>query len=188
MIGPLFTISAVNVARAAVRQAEARIPVEDLVEITVGSHDPGPVAEMYVLVTSPAGRQPEILVDDGAVRDCLDSEDAQTAQAETQQLVDRLAAEILTTVEAARVQDSGSPHGDSAWRTTPRLGKGGTVEGMGRWADERVEAKQESMDPTLVLTGRQELHRGWSLPAGWVGIVNDLHSDLLGEYEVLDVS
>lgn len=62
---------------------------------------------------------------------------------------------------------------------------------FGRWADQHPEARQELVDPTIVLAGAStEVPRGWELPAGWVLIVNRLHRglvDLLGNYEVVRV-
>lgn len=55
------------------------------------------------------------------------------------------------------------------------------------YADEHPEAAQDLIDPSIRRSGKDGFERSWSLPAGWVRIVNDLHADLrrlLGDYEV----
>lgn len=55
------------------------------------------------------------------------------------------------------------------------------------YADEHPEAAQDLVDPSIRLVERGRSGRSWTLPAGWVRIVNDLHADLsclLGDYEV----
>lgn len=55
------------------------------------------------------------------------------------------------------------------------------------YADEHPEAAQDLVDPSIRLSERDGSEHSWTLPAGWVRIVNDLHADLsrpLGEYEV----
>ncbi len=54
------------------------------------------------------------------------------------------------------------------------------------WADEQPEALQTRADPTIELTESE----AWELPAGWVSIVNDLHTQLLeaiGSYSIRQV-
>jgi hypothetical protein len=68
MVGELFTISPVNVARAAVRAAGPRLD-DPMTPMPVGSHDPHGFHRVYVEV---GGR--EVAVDDGAVRACLAGE------------------------------------------------------------------------------------------------------------------
>lgn len=56
------------------------------------------------------------------------------------------------------------------------------------FADEHPAALQELADPTIVLDGGQPELYAWSLPAGWTGLVNRLHRELLavhGEYVVV---
>jgi hypothetical protein len=45
-----------------------------------------------------------------------------------------------------------------------------------RWADEHPEALQELVDPTIRVVA-SDLRPAWTLPAGWVRIVNELHND-----------
>lgn len=55
-----------------------------------------------------------------------------------------------------------------------------------RWADEHPDARQDLVDPTVKVLGDDYAER-WALAAGWVGIVNALHAELLellGNYEV----
>lgn len=56
-----------------------------------------------------------------------------------------------------------------------------------RWADQHPEALKELVDPSIrIVDGR--LGYRWALPAGWVGIVNRLHADLieiLGDYQLI---
>lgn len=59
-VGPLFTISAINVARAAVRQAEAKLPPDAPVAITVEVHDPADSNRLHVAVTGTDGQVREI--------------------------------------------------------------------------------------------------------------------------------
>lgn len=47
-----------------------------------------------------------------------------------------------------------------------------------RWADERPEADQTLVDPTIRLDDAHP-RRGWALPAGWVSAVNTLHARLV---------
>lgn len=46
-----------------------------------------------------------------------------------------------------------------------------------RWADEHPEADQTLIDSTIRLD-EDHPRRGWSLVAGWVTVVNDLHARL----------
>lgn len=48
-----------------------------------------------------------------------------------------------------------------------------------RWADQRPEALQDLVDPTLTLANGVEVRTAWALPTGWVRIVNRLHRDLV---------
>lgn len=60
------------------------------------------------------------------------------------------------------------------------------LHGRPLFADEHPEALQELVDPTIEL--RDE--KSWGLPAGWVGIVNRLHADLvelLGDYVITEI-
>lgn len=51
-VGRLFTISTINVARAAVSEAERAVSIDALVDIHVGSHGPDGSAQLYVEVSS----------------------------------------------------------------------------------------------------------------------------------------
>ncbi|MEP9391108.1 hypothetical protein ABLE94_02465 [Gordonia sp. VNK1] len=57
------------------------------------------------------------------------------------------------------------------------------------FADEYSEADQASLDPTIPVVPRDGNRVGAvEIPAGWVGIVNQLHADLtdaLGDYRVI---
>ncbi|MBT1619994.1 type II toxin-antitoxin system ParD family antitoxin [Curtobacterium flaccumfaciens pv. poinsettiae] len=100
-IGPLFTISTINVARAAVREAKREIPTDAPVDIQVGSHKADGSAQLYVEVASHAGETCKIDVDDVAVETCLAERDYDTLHRMVSDPVERLAREISA---AAREQ------------------------------------------------------------------------------------
>lgn len=55
------------------------------------------------------------------------------------------------------------------------------------WADEHPEALSTLADPSIRLTGDD----AWSLPAGWVPLVNELHATLvavMGDYQLEQAS
>lgn len=59
------------------------------------------------------------------------------------------------------------------------------------YADEHPEALQDLADPTIRLWEGELVQEVWSMPAGWVRLVNRLHADLVdlvGDYEVTDAS
>lgn len=96
--GPPFTISAINVARAAVRQVEREIPIDAPVDIQVGSRRRDGSAQLYVEVSSHAGETSQIDVDDAAVETCLAERDYDAARRMVSDLVERLAGEIKAAV------------------------------------------------------------------------------------------
>jgi hypothetical protein len=52
MVGPLFTVSTINVARAAIRNAEHGLSLEAPVEVKVGAHDPSKPNNRHVRAQS----------------------------------------------------------------------------------------------------------------------------------------
>lgn len=97
MLGELFTISAINLARAAVRAVEQRLDPLTPVDITIGSRDPDGSERLFIRVGSADAPGIEIDVDDEAVRVCLDEE----GSGATHRLVDGLAREIVAAVREA---------------------------------------------------------------------------------------
>jgi hypothetical protein len=70
-VGPLFTISAINVARAAVHEAGRAISIDAPVDIHVGCYGRDGSAHLYVEVSSRGGSVQRIDVDDAEVSACL---------------------------------------------------------------------------------------------------------------------
>lgn len=99
-VGPLFTISAINVARAAVREVERAISIDAPVDIHVGSYARDGSAQLYVAVSSRDGRVQRINVDDAAVSACLAEQDHDTSHRMVSDLMDRLAREIRAAARA----------------------------------------------------------------------------------------
>ncbi|GAA1338607.1 MULTISPECIES: hypothetical protein [Bacteria] len=99
-VGPLFTISTINVARAAVREAEHAVSIDAPVDIRVGSHEPDGSARLYVEVSSHSGATQKIDVDDAAISACLAEQDYDAYRRMVNALVEELASEIKTVVRA----------------------------------------------------------------------------------------
>lgn len=93
-VGPLFTISAINVARAAVREVERGISVDFPVDISIGSCDPARTSQLYIEVVAREGGTRLIEVDDAAVDVCLAEDDHETTHRRVNELIDALAGEI----------------------------------------------------------------------------------------------
>lgn len=93
-IVPLFVISTINVARAAVRDAERELPTDAPVDIQGGSHRADGSAQLYVEVSSHAGETCKIDVDDTAVETCLAEGDYDSARLTVIDLVERLFGDI----------------------------------------------------------------------------------------------
>lgn len=72
MVGALFTISAINIARAAMHAADRLLPPDAAYETHLDSHDPEKIRRLYVRVSTPAGQTREVDVDDEEIRACLD--------------------------------------------------------------------------------------------------------------------
>lgn len=94
MVGPLFTVSTINVARAAIRKAEHGLSLETPVEVKVGAHDPSKPSNLHVRVSNPAGQAYEIDVSEAVVDVCLLREEPLDANV----LIDQLAAEIRAAI------------------------------------------------------------------------------------------
>lgn len=103
-VGPLFTVSAINVARAAVRQAEQSIPADAPVDIRVGSYGSDGSAQLYIEVSSRGDEVQRIDVDDSAVSACLNELAYDTSHRMVSDLVDRLAGDTKTAVKALLVR------------------------------------------------------------------------------------
>lgn len=95
-LGALFTISAINIARAAVREAERYLRTEHL-EITVAADDPEDSNSLRIVVTRNDGVIRSIAVGSGDVRACLDAPPGDPA---AHRLVLQLAAEIRIAAAA----------------------------------------------------------------------------------------
>lgn len=71
MVGPLFTISAINVARAATHKADRALGLSTPVELSVDSHDPSHVLRLFIRISGPDQRTREVAVDDTAILACI---------------------------------------------------------------------------------------------------------------------
>lgn len=103
-IGPLFTISAINVARAAVREAERGLPMDAPIEVTVCSRTNG-YERLFIMVSQQDGPATEIDVDDEAVCACLEEDDHPTCRRMVDELIDGLAGEVRAAMNAALERD-----------------------------------------------------------------------------------
>lgn len=99
-VGPLFTTSAINIARAAVRRAEHSIASDAPVGIRVDSYGPDGSRRLYVEVSSDTSDGRRINVDDSTIDACLAEPDYETAHRLVRALVERLADEIKMVVRA----------------------------------------------------------------------------------------
>ncbi|MGO1524179.1 MAG: hypothetical protein ACTHV8_10895 [Nesterenkonia sp.] len=77
---------------------------------------------------------------------------------------------------------------------TARKFSDGSVQmlaGGRRWQDEHPEALQTRVDPGITFTKLDWSRSEWSLPAGWVGIMNRLHLRLIEtqgpDYEIFQI-
>ncbi|MCU4298807.1 hypothetical protein D3I60_17300 [Brevibacterium permense] len=100
MTGDLFAINAINVARAAVREAESELPMDAPVEVTVGSRTNG-YERLFIRASRRDGPAVEIDVDDAAVRACHEEDDHATCRKMVDELIDKLADEIRTAMNSA---------------------------------------------------------------------------------------
>jgi hypothetical protein len=93
MVGPLFTISAINVARAAIHKADRALGLSTPVQLSIDSHDPSQVLGLFIRISGPDQQTREVAVDDAAVEACV------SGVAYVDVLVNELAAQVS---EAAR--------------------------------------------------------------------------------------
>lgn len=105
MVGELFTINAINVARAAQREVERRLHPDAPVDITVGSRTNG-YEQLFIRISPPTEPAIEIDVDDAAVRTCLAQDEPGAARRMASELIDGLADQIRAAVPVA---DLGPP-------------------------------------------------------------------------------
>lgn len=95
MIGPLFTISASNIGRAAIEAASRPVPLDDPSTITLAAHPDGGV---LIQVRAPGGFCRDVPVEETAVREVLSIEDSQTCRAACEELIEDRAARVRRAI------------------------------------------------------------------------------------------
>ncbi|MFV0254377.1 MAG: type II toxin-antitoxin system ParD family antitoxin [Beutenbergiaceae bacterium] len=117
--GSHFTISAINVARAAIRQTERAISTDAPVDIKVRNYGSDGSSRVYIEVSSPAGKAQRVDVDDSEISACLAEQDSSSSRRKVSGLVDRLAGEIEAAVRVQVTCEGGGSGSATVSREAP---------------------------------------------------------------------